>query len=95
MDLAYYSLGEISKAKEEIKQTLKTNEKHGQALFQLGMTYGEDDHSLPMAVVYLTSTHFRRSARKIRQSHQIVLAHSKGYKVNRSDSTRQAPLSFS
>ena len=31
--LTYYSVEEISKAKEEIKQTLKTNEKHGQALF--------------------------------------------------------------
>ena len=57
MGLAYYSLGEMSKAKEEFAQTLQLNENHDRAYFKLGMMYGENDDSLPLAIKYLTRAH--------------------------------------
>ena len=57
MGLAHYSLGKISKAKGEFEQTLQLNKNHDRALFKLGMMYGENDDSLPLAIEYLTRAH--------------------------------------
>ena len=55
--LIYHSRGQISEAKEKIKQTLNINENHGRSLFQLGLMNSEDQNSLPSSIEYLSHAH--------------------------------------